>query len=366
MLRVPVQLKERSYDILIGADCLKDIGHYLKDICPSKTVALISNPVVFTLYGKQIEESLKRYSLTPFTIIIPDGEQYKDFFWAYHILTQMLQAGLDRGSAVIALGGGVVGDIAAFCASVYMRGINLVQIPTTLLAQVDSSVGGKTGVNHLLGKNMIGTFYQPKLVLIDVNTLRTLPKREFLAGLAEVIKYGIILDKEFFYFLTEARKNLLKLEPSILIKVIKRCCELKANVVSKDETEAGLRAILNYGHTIGHAIETQTNYKEFLHGEAVAIGMAAEAKLSELLGYLSTEDTEKIVNTISSYELPVGTGFDIEASSLLNSMRIDKKTRKGSITFILPEQIGRVRIEKAVSESAILEVLAMLKEGRYV
>ncbi len=365
MQTVRVELAERSYDIFIGADCLKDVGPHVRSLCTSQSVALLSNPTVFGLYGEKVLEALKTEQLNVHTIIIPDGEQYKDYFWAYHILTEMLQAGLDRGSTVVALGGGVIGDIGAFVASLYMRGINLVQIPTTLLAQVDSSVGGKTGVNHPLGKNMIGTFYQPKLVWIDVTTLRTLPERELLAGLAEVLKYGVILDGEFFSLLTSAREGVLELEPQILTKVVQRCCELKARVVSEDEKEAGLRAILNYGHTIGHAIETLTNYRGFLHGEAVAIGMAAEAKLSEILGYLSPEHRALIVQTIRSYGLPLGTGLDLEPSLMVQAMRIDKKARKGSLTFILPEQIGRVRIERAVPEDRVLEVLQLTKEGQY-
>jgi 3-dehydroquinate synthase len=265
----------------------------------------------------------------------------------------------------VALGGGVIGDIGAFCASLYMRGINLIQIPTTLLAQVDSSVGGKTGVNHPLGKNMIGTFYQPKLVWIDVNTLRSLPRREFLAGVAEVLKYGVILDREFFQFLSEAREKVLGLEPESLSRVVQRCCELKAQVVSEDEREAGLRAILNYGHTIGHAIETLTNYRGFLHGEAVAIGMAAEAKLSEALGYLVPDERAFIVETIRAYGLPTGTGLDLEPSAMVQAMRIDKKARKGALTFVLPEQVGRVRIERDVPVENVLDLLRLIKEGSY-
>ncbi len=362
MQRVKVSLKERSYEILIGAECLEGVSAHVENICPSGTVALVTNTTVFGLYGEKLLEALRAKALKVHTIVIPDGEQYKDYFWAYHILTEMLQAGLDRGSCLVALGGGVVGDIGAFCASLYMRGIALVQVPTTLLSQVDSSVGGKTGVNHPLGKNMIGTFYQPKLVWIDVSTLKTLPEREFLAGMAEVLKYGVILDREFFGFLEGSRQEILNLEPEVLQKVVKRCCELKAEVVSKDEREAGLRAILNYGHTIGHAIETLTNYRGFLHGEAVAVGMVAEAIISEALGYLNSDESQRIRTTINDYGLPVSIRMNIGPDAMLQAMARDKKARKGALTFVLPEQIGKVRIERDVPEVAVLEAISKVKE----
>lgn len=363
MQRVKVSLKERSYEIFIGTECIEGVSSYVKELSPSGTVTIVTNTTVFGLYGEKLQDALRAQDLKVHTVVIPDGEQYKDYFWAYHILTEMLQAGLDRGSSLVALGGGVVGDIGAFCASLYMRGIALVQVPTTLLSQVDSSVGGKTGVNHPLGKNMIGTFYQPKLVWIDVSTLKTLPRREFLAGVAEVLKYGVILDREFFEFLEGSRKDILNLEPEVLQKVVKRCCELKAEVVSRDETETGLRAILNYGHTIGHAIETLTNYRLYLHGEAVAIGMVAEAMISESLGFLSSTERERIAKTTRDYGLPVSVKENLEVSAMVQAMARDKKARKGSLTFVLPEEIGRVRIERDVPEEAVIKAIGKVKEG---
>ena len=276
--------------------------------------------------------------------------------WAYHLHGELLKSKFDRSSLLIALGGGVIGDITGFVASTYMRGIRFIQVPTTLLSQVDSSVGGKTGVNHPLGKNMIGTFYQPSLVVIDINTLKTLPHREFLSGMSEVIKYGIIADRKLFDYLQTNREDILSFGDSI-IHIIKRSCEIKADVVSKDEQEAGLRAILNFGHTIGHAIETVTGYKKYLHGEAIAIGMCAAAELAVKSGILNAKETAHIRKLIESYNLPVMIPDDLKASELIEAMEIDKKVTAGKIKFILPETIGAVRIEDDVNRQLIKDVL---------
>jgi 3-dehydroquinate synthase len=291
------------------------------------------------------------------TVTVPDGEEYKDLLRIQQIYDTLLAHKLDRSSALIALGGGVIGDMTGFAASTYMRGISYIQVPTTLLAQVDSSVGGKTGVNHSLGKNMIGTFWQPGFVWIDVETLQTLPKREVLAGLAEVIKYGVIYDKGLFDFLETNRDMILNLDRNALTHIIKRSCKIKAEVVAKDERESGLRAILNYGHTIGHAIETLTGYTHFLHGEAVAIGMYQEAVLSHLLGFIAKEQVMRIKAVIDAYGLPSEMPPDVSADSLLASMQLDKKTVAGKLKFILPEKIGAVRIHKGISEKAVRESL---------
>jgi len=273
METIRVELAERSYDIAIGTNVLKKIKDNLKSFDLSPKIAIVSNPTVFSLYGKTVLNAIKKARFDAVTVIIPDGETYKDLMWLQHIYKELLTHKLDRSSALIALGGGVVGDITGFAASTYMRGISYIQIPTTLLAQVDSSVGGKTGVNHKLGKNMIGTFWQPRLVWIDVDTLKTLPKKELVAGIAEVIKYGVIYDEALFHTLEAKKDKILNLDRKVLVHIIKRSCEIKADVVSKDERESGLRSILNFGHTIGHAIETATDYKKYLHGEAVALGM---------------------------------------------------------------------------------------------
>lgn len=357
MKEIRVELDERSYGISIGSGILERIGEKFRKYEFSPKTALVSNPKVFGLYGEAVVNSLRGEGYDVSTILIPDGEEYKDFLWAYHILSELLKVGLDRKSAILALGGGVIGDITGFAASTYMRGIAYMQLPTTLLAQVDSSVGGKTGVNHYLGKNMIGTFYQPRLVWIDVDTLKTLPKKEFLAGMAEVIKYGVIWDGEFFNYLRTERERILALDPECLAYIIGCSCEIKADVVSRDEREEGLRAILNYGHTIGHAIETVTGYRRYLHGEAVAIGMVYEAELSEKLGFLEKGKAAEIKALIESYGLPSFADTTLDPAPMLAAMAIDKKTVAGRLRFVLPEDIGRVRIETGVEEDVIKEVI---------
>jgi 3-dehydroquinate synthase len=357
MEKIRVELGERSYDISIGSNILDGIGDNLRSFGLSPTVAIISNPTVFSLYGDRVSGSIKKAGFDLITVIIPDGEEYKDLLWLQHIYDDLLRHRLDRSSALIALGGGVIGDITGFAASTYMRGISYIQVPTTLLAQVDSSVGGKTGVNHKLGKNMIGTFWQPGLVWVDVETLKTLPQRELLAGLAEVIKYGVICDQELFDFLEANRDKMMNLDGDALTHIIKRSCEIKADVVSKDERESGLRAILNYGHTIGHAIETVTGYTRFIHGEAVAIGLYLEARLSQLLNFIDKDQVSRIKALIDSYGLPSGMPADVDAKKILASMQLDKKTIAGELKFILPEKIGSVRIQKGVTQDSIRELL---------
>ncbi len=257
---------------------------------------------------------------------------------------------------LVALGGGVVGDITGFVAATYMRGIRFMQVPTTLLAQVDSSVGGKTGVNHPLGKNMIGAFYQPSLVCIDVETLKTLPEREFFAGMGEVIKYGVIEDSELFEYLKANKESIISLGESI-VHIVKRSCEIKADVVSKDELESGLRAILNYGHTMGHAVETVTGYKKYLHGEAIGIGMCAAADLAVKMGLLTQEESQAIKEMVEMYNLPGVIPNDLKIIDLINAMEVDKKARSGKLQFILPESIGTVRIENDIDREVIKDVI---------
>lgn len=357
MEKIRVELAERSYDISIGNNILKRIGENLKALNLSPKIAIVSNPTVFSLYGEQVSDSLKKAGFDVVTVTIPDGEEYKDLLWVQHIYDELLDHKLDRSSALVALGGGVIGDITGFAASTYMRGISYIQIPTTLLAQVDSSVGGKTGVNHKLGKNMIGTFWQPRLVWIDVETLKTLPRRELLAGLAEVIKYGVIYDRELFDFLEVNKDKILNLDNNALTHIIKRSCEIKADVVSKDERESGLRAILNYGHTIGHAIETITEYKRYLHGEAVAIGMCLEARLAQMIDLIARDQVLKIKGLIDSFGLPSEMPEDMEVNRIFSSMQLDKKAVAGELKFILPKKIGSVTIYRGVTEKLIREWL---------
>lgn len=356
MEEIRVELGERSYGIFIGSDILDGLGERVKEFGFS-LVAVISNPRVYGLYGSRVFDSIKNAGLDVHVITIPDGEEYKELLWAYYLYGELLKIRFDRKSAVIALGGGVIGDIAGFVASTYMRGVSFVQVPTTLLAQVDSSVGGKTGVNHPLGKNMIGTFHQPRLVWADVSTLKTLPKREFLSGMAEVIKYGVIWDEDLFRYLEVNRDSVLCLERSALEHIIKRSCEIKAEVVSRDEREGGMRAILNYGHTIGHALETATGYTTFLHGEAVGIGMHLEAKLSLSLGLIDKEEALRIRSLIESYGLPSEIPSSIDTERMLSSMKLDKKAVSGELRFILPQKIGSVVIRGVGDTARIVESL---------
>ena len=299
---VKVELGERSYEILIGAS-LEKLGEEMGKLRIGTKVAVVTNPTVNRLYGKTVLASLKAAGFTSMPVEIPDGEQYKSLDWANAVFTALLINTFDRRSPLVALGGGVIGDLAGFAASSYMRGVPFVQVPTTLLAMVDSSVGGKTGVNHPMGKNMIGAFYQPRLVLMDLDALKTLPKEELLSGMAEVIKYGVIWDRELFDFLEKNREKILNLEEGPLGHIIRRSCEIKADVVSKDEREDGLRAILNFGHTVGHAVETLSDYTG-RHGEAVAIGMVYASKLAHRTGLCDARVPERIETLINAYGLP--------------------------------------------------------------
>lgn len=317
----------------------------------------MSNPTVYDLYGKTLASSLSDSGFEIIEIILPDGEEYKNLSSVEKIYEQLLKTRFDRRSVMIALGGGVIGDITGYAASTYMRGIDFIQVPTTLLAQVDSSVGGKTGVNHTLGKNMIGTFWQPRLVWVDISTLHTLSHRNFLAGIAEIIKYGIIWDSAFFNFLEKKRETLLSLNPDDIIHIIRRSCEIKADVVSRDERETGLRAILNFGHTIGHAIETATGYTTFLHGEAVAIGMHVEAILAREAGLIGSDEVSRIQHLLKTFGLPTEIPAGIDLAALFGAMKLDKKAVAGDVKFILPEQIGRVRIQGNIPEKVVQQAV---------
>jgi 3-dehydroquinate synthase len=352
---ITVSLGDRSYEIVIRSKILQILGLRLKEFRPSR-VAIVSNKTVFPLYRDALLKSFRQHNIDAELIIIPDGEEYKDFLWTYYIYGQLLKARFDRNSILIAVGGGVVGDITGFVASTYMRGIRYIQVPTTLLSQVDSSVGGKTGVNHPIGKNMIGAFYQPSLVLVDVDTLRTLPPREFFAGMAEIIKYGIISDRGLFHYLRSNREGIVSLGDNV-IRIIHQSCRIKADIVSKDERETGLRAILNFGHTVGHAVETVTGYKRFLHGEAVAIGMCAAARLAVKMGILKSEEAGDIKEVIEMYQLPVDIPSDLNVNDLMHAISVDKKAMAGRLKFILPESIGKVRIEEDVDRELIKAIL---------
>ncbi|MDA8156384.1 MAG: 3-dehydroquinate synthase [Actinomycetota bacterium] len=344
---INVELGKRSYRIVIGSGILQGLGGAISESL-SKTgkAALVSNPTVHAIYGKSVEKSLRRAGYQVITVLIPDGERYKTLKSAELIWGEMLKARLERASFIVALGGGVVGDIAGFAASAYMRGIRFVQVPTTLLAQVDSSVGGKTGVNHPLGKNMIGAFWQPSLVWIDTETLKTLPPRELPAGMAEVIKYGVIKDRRFFSYLRDNAEAVKCQRPAELMHIVATSCRIKAQVVSRDERESGLRAILNYGHTVGHAIETLTNYKKYLHGEAVAIGMCAEAEIASRKGLITRPEVEQIQSVVEAYGLPSSLPKGLlKRNDIAKAMTLDKKVLAGEVRMVLPERIGKVLID---------------------
>lgn len=353
METVRVSLGERSYEIHIGKGIIDKLISFVRSRKYTST-AIVTNDTLKAIYKDTLERLKKELNST--IIVIPDGEEYKDILWFYNLHTRLLEKRFDRNSCLIAFGGGVVGDLTGFVASTYMRGIDYIQVPTTLLAQVDSSVGGKTAVNHPLGKNMIGTFYQPVSVLIDTDFLKTLPEREFRAGMAEVIKYGVIWDEGLFEFLNKKSGEINSLEPEGLKRIISRSCQIKAEVVSRDEREGGLRAILNFGHTIGHAIETVTGYRRFLHGEAVAMGMYGESLLAARRGLIDQTTVERIKRLIGLYGLNPSIPSDLNREGLLTSMLLDKKAKAGKISMILPERIGRVMISE-VTEDEILRAM---------
>ena len=352
---VTVGIVDRGYDIYIGEDILTKTGCLCRRLNTGRKAAIITNTVVSGLFLEHLKSVLEEAGFTVYTIEIADGEEHKNLDTLKVIFDRLIEFGFDRSSLLLALGGGVVGDITGFAAATFLRGVPFVQLPTTLLAQVDSSVGGKTGVNHEKGKNLIGAFYQPRMVLIDTATLDSLPSREFLSGLAEIVKYGIVLDGEFFEFLSKNVDNLLKRDKSCLGRAIKRSCEIKASIVKQDEKETGLRAVLNYGHTLGHAVETLTGYKKFSHGEAVAIGMANAAKISESMGLSSRSDTERICATIKMLGLPLALPV-FPSSAYIDVMLHDKKMKDGGIRFVLNKGIGDFRISQVDDLHRLLKI----------
>lgn len=353
---VNVDLQERSYKIYIGVD-LNNIGATVKEYKLDKKIMVITNPVVNRLYGDKVKTSLEKAGFEVLETEVPDGEQYKTQEEANILYEECLKFRLERQSAIMALGGGVIGDLAGFVAATFMRGIPFIQVPTTLLAQVDSSVGGKVAVNLPGGKNMIGVFYQPGLVYIDPNVLKTLPKEEFKAGLAEVIKYGIIADEKFFSFLEENIERIQTLNPEALEKIIAVSCQIKASVVQKDEREKNLRAILNYGHTIGHALETLTEYKVYRHGEAIAIGMVCAAKIAALMKISSEKVAQRLETLLKKVGLPVKIDEKLDRGHIMELLRVDKKVKGSKIRFVLPESIGKIVIRDDVPEDIIRRAL---------
>lgn len=349
-----LDLADRSYSIYIAAGLLEQPELLVKHIIGNQVV-IVTNETVAPLYLEKLKKLLVGYSVE--TVILADGEQYKTLDAVSTIFDALLAKRFNRNATLIALGGGVIGDIGGFAAACYQRGIPFIQIPTTLLAQVDSSVGGKTGVNHTLGKNMIGAFYQPKCVIIDIQVLKTLDNRQFSAGLAEVIKYGLIGDKEFFEWLEQNLDLLLNRDNEVLAFAIEKSCFNKASVVAKDEKEAGIRAILNLGHTFGHAIETGSGYGTFLHGEAIAIGTCQAADLSRRLGWLNDDDVETIITLFKRAKLPVKPPADMTTENFLELMAVDKKNTDGGIRLILLKAIGSATLPMIVEQKLLVDTL---------
>ncbi|MEC4673172.1 MAG: 3-dehydroquinate synthase [Nitrospirota bacterium] len=347
---VRVSLGHRSYNIVIQEKGLYHLGSYLQDLGFSGKVGVVTNPSIQQLYGNVVKRSLGKVGLGCHMICLPEGERAKTLNSVSRIVDELMSERFERTSALVALGGGVIGDMTGFAAAIYLRGIPFVQIATSLVAQVDSSVGGKTGVNHPLGKNMIGAFYQPAMVMVDTDTLRTLPPREMVAGLAEVIKYGMIADGAFFRFLEERIEKVLQMDQPTIQSVVKRCCEIKAAVVSKDERESGLRRILNYGHTVGHALERLGRYRTYIHGEAVGIGMVCEADLACYLGRCSSNLVRRQRDLIQRVGLPVEMP-QVKFQDLWKAMLHDKKVSRGHVHCVLPRSIGKVEVKPLVERS---------------
>lgn len=357
MTTVRVNLGPRSYDIEVGSGLLKQAAKFIADRHPGRHTVLIADSNVVGSYAAPLEQALTAGGFRCNLLEVPAGEATKSIAVADRLWNELLACRTDRKSLVVAIGGGVVGDLAGFIAATFGRGLAFFQIPTTLLAQVDSSVGGKVGINLPAAKNMVGAFWQPTGVLIDLDALKTLPKREYLSGLAEVVKYGMILDAPFFAYLESVVPQLLRRESTVLEKVVARSCELKALVVEQDEREeTGLRAVLNYGHTFCHAIETVSGYGTFLHGEAVAIGMIQASRLAEKMGRIEAALTVRQRNLLQALELPV-TAPDLDPQQLIAAMQHDKKVEHGKLRFILPTQLGHVELVGGVAPELVLEVL---------
>jgi len=357
MQTLKVELANRSYPIHIGRGLVSNADLILPHL-KRKHVAIVTNTTVAPLYLEQLSASLQAAGVSVISIILPDGEAYKNSETLNLIYDALLQNRCERSTTLIALGGGVIGDLTGYAAATYLRGVPFIQIPTTLLSQVDSSVGGKTGINHPLGKNMIGAFYQPQLVLADIDTLQTLPSREFSAGMAEVIKYGLIRDPDFFDWLEMHIDQLMALDESSITEAIYRSCQNKADVVARDEHETGERALLNLGHTFGHAIENAMGYGVWLHGEAVAAGTMMAADLSARMGWLKPEDVKRINALLTAANLPLEAP-KLGVEKYLDLMQLDKKVADGKIRLVLQQGIGKSVITSDYDEKKLKETLSL-------
>lgn len=357
MSKIRIELGERGYDIHVGDGLLDKAGELISGACKGRTAAIVTNKQVGNLYADRLIKSLGKSGISAQVIVIPAGERYKTLATVARVYERLLDMKLDRGGMMIGLGGGVVGDLAGFVAASYLRGIDFVQIPTSLLAQVDASVGGKTGVNLARGKNLVGAFHQPKIVVIDVSVLRTLPAREFRCGLAEIIKHGIIRDSEYFSFLERNLKAIKRQDAKILEYTIERSCEIKADVVRQDERESGLRRILNYGHTVGHAVESLTGYRMYKHGEAVSIGMVTAALAAREMGSASPDLVDRIVGILKAAGLPCALPTEISHQDIVAAMGLDKKVAHGRLHVVLVNSIGSAFVADDVPTEIWLKAL---------
>ncbi len=355
MERVTVKLRDRSYPIYIGANILPEVGSLVRPLDLSGRGALITNPVVGQLYGQQVLSSYERTGIALTLLEVPEGEEFKTLHTAADLYEKLLPLGLDRRSPIVALGGGVIGDLVGYVAATFMRGLPLIQMPTSLLAQVDSSVGGKVGVNLPQAKNMVGAFYQPRFVLSDVSLLSTLPPPEFRAGLAEVVKYGVIADRPFFEWLEDNMTGILEGREEALIHVVKTSCRIKAAIVEQDEKDEGIRGVLNFGHTVGHALEAVTGYGVLRHGEAVAVGMVAAARISCQVGLCSEEVPSRLQALLQRIGLP--TALKIEPRKLKEAIGYDKKIKDSMSYFVLTKDLGSVTVAPVFDPLEALEGL---------
>ncbi len=358
MQDIRVHLGSRSYSIVVGDGVLASVGHRLRALGAGPRAAVVSDPPIIKLHGETVLDSLRAAGFILTVIELPEGEEAKTLAAAETCWNALLQAGLDRTSTVLALGGGAIGDVAGFVAATYMRGIGFVQLPTTVLAQVDASIGGKTAIDHPQAKNLIGAFYQPRFVLVDPRIVLTLPEREFRSGLAEVVKHGIVLDAVYFADVERHVDLLLARDLGALERVIGGSCRLKASVVERDEREAELRAALNYGHTVGHALEAVTRYARWAHGEAVALGIAAAARLAQRLGHATADTVDRQERLLGAVGLPTRLP-EIDHDAVLEAMRRDKKARDGKVPFVLAPTIGEFRL---VHDVPAADVRAVLRE----
>lgn len=363
--KIVVNLEKNAYEIAIAPNLLSQIGEHLTRLDIGQKLVVVSNSMIFDEYGNQLIEALKSAGFSVSYHIIPAGERHKTLLSVQKIYDTALENYIERSSTFIALGGGVIGDMTGFAAATWLRGINVIQVPTSLLAMVDAAIGGKTGVNHPQGKNLIGAFHQPKFVLIDPQVLKTLPSREFRAGMAEVIKYGVIWDQDLFQQLEAAERldELDHLSSDLLQTILTHSCQAKADVVSQDEKEGGLRAILNYGHTVGHAIESLTGYRLVNHGEAVAIGMVVAGKIAVKMGYWSEEESQRQDQLIMKAGLPTTVPHMLEIEDILEALKSDKKVKSGKVRFVLPETIGKATITDEVSPDIVSEVVKTCQEN---